>query len=214
MIAEVKRRSPSAGTIAEGLDPLGHARSYESGGAGAISVLTDFEFFGGSLEDLQQVRAGVSVPVLRKDFILDPVQVYESRAAGASAVLLIVRALDPNELADLSQLAKELGLGVLVEVHSQSELDSAVRVAPTSIGVNSRDLMTFQVDVEATQAVLRAIPGEISAVAESGLKSRADIERVAEWGVDAVLVGTALAGASNPAAAVAELGGVLRRDRH
>lgn len=214
MIAEVKRRSPSAGTIAAGLDPVAVARSYESGGAGAISVLTDSEFFGGSLEDLEQVRAGVRVPVLRKDFILDPVQVYQSRAAGASAVLLIVRALDQSELADLSQLARELGLGVLVEVHSQAELDSALRVAPTSIGVNSRDLMTFRVDVESTQAVLRAIPGRISAVAESGLKSRADVERVAEWGVDAVLVGTALAGASNPAAAVAELGGVLRRDRN
>ncbi|MFQ5704265.1 MAG: indole-3-glycerol phosphate synthase TrpC [Gemmatimonadales bacterium] len=213
VIAEVKRRSPSAGPIADDLDPVEHARSCQAGGARAISVLTDAEYFGGSLADLRAVRAGVQVPVLRKDFILDPVQLYESRAAGASAVLLIVRALDRVLLAELSRLARELGLDVLAEVHSLAELDSALLVTPASIGVNSRDLMTFEVDVESTAAILQAVPGSVPAVAESGLKHRTDIERVAEWGADAVLVGTALASAPDPSRAVATLTGVPRRGR-
>src|SRR5262245_24996982 len=147
IIAEVKRRSPSAGAIAEKLDPARHAAAYAHGGARAISVLTDGPHFGGSLDDLKAVRQSVKIPVLRKDFIIDPVQVMESRAVGASAVLLIARALSPVELASLAQLARDLGLGTLVEVHRPAELDAALAAEPDALGINSRDLETFQVNI-------------------------------------------------------------------
>jgi indole-3-glycerol phosphate synthase len=213
LIAEIKRRSPSAGPIAPLLDPAGYARAYVSGGAGAISVLTEGPHFGGSLEDLAAVRRAVPVPVLRKDFLLDPLQLYESRAAGASAVLLIVRALDAELLRDLSALAGELGLARLVEVHALAELDRALAVAPEAVGVNCRDLDTFAVRPEAAKPVLGAIPGDVTAVAESGIATPADVERVAAWGADAILVGTALAGSPQPAEAVARLVGAARGAR-
>jgi indole-3-glycerol phosphate synthase len=213
VIAEIKRRSPSAGAIAPALDPALLARDYVQGGAVAVSVLTDAAHFGGSLDDLRTVRGAVSVPVLRKDFLIDPLQVYESRAVGASAVLLIVRALDPSVLAELSGLAKALGLARLVEVHSASELDRAVSLVPEAIGVNSRDLETFEVSLDAVAALLRDVPADILAVAESGIQSRAVVEQVADWGADAVLVGTAVAGAARPEMAVAALAGVTRRGR-
>ena len=210
VIGEVKRRSPSAGAIAEHLSPTAHARAYVIGGAVAISVLTDELHFGGSLGDLDEVRRAVTVPLLRKDFILEESQLYEARIHGASAVLLIVRALDAAALRELADGARELGLARLVEVHGPDELDRALEVAPDAVGVNARDLDTFAVHLDGIQPVLRAVPAEMIAVAESGLASRADVERVAAWGADAVLVGTAIAASADPATAVRRLTGVPR----
>jgi len=213
VIAEVKRRSPSVGDIAPDLDPAFLASEYETGGARAVSVLTNEVFFGGSLADVESIRAVITRPILRKDFILDPVQLYETRAIGASATLLIVRALEPQQLADLHQLALELGLGTLIEVHDAKELEEALRVSPDCLGVNSRDLTTFRVDVNQVADVVRSVPAGIMTVAESGLKNRADVEKVASWGADAVLIGTALARSREPAKAVERLTGVKKRGR-
>jgi indole-3-glycerol phosphate synthase len=213
LIAEIKRRSPSAGPIAPQLDAAGHARAYVAGGAAAISVLTDGPHFGGSMADLTAVRRAVPVPVLRKDFIIDPLQLYESRGAGASAVLLIARALAPTQLQELSAVARELGLARLVEVHALAELDGALELAPEAVGVNCRDLATFVVRPETAAPVLAAIPAEVVAVAESGIATRADVERVAAWGADAILVGTALAGTTHLTRAVASFVGVPRASR-
>lgn len=210
VIAEVKRRSPSAGPIAEQLDPVGHAVAYRSGGAAAVSVLTEGPHFGGSLNDLAAVAAAVDIPVLRKDFIIDELQVMEARVHGASAVLLIVRALDQVALRDLSQTVGDLGLGCLIEVHSLGELDRALAVEPELVGVNARDLETFELDLVSMEPVLRAIPPGVIAVAESGLATRSDVERVAAWGADAVLVGTAVSSAREPEWAVRALTGVPR----
>jgi len=208
VIAEVKRRSPSGGAIAEDLRPGELASAYETGGAVAISVLTEPEFFGGSLDDLAAVRQAVALPVLRKDFVVDPVQIFEARAAGASAILLIVRALEDGELAELHGVAVGLGLGVLVETHTEVEVNRAVRIGARIVGVNSRDLDTFVVDVQRILPMLRALPSDIIAVAESGLKSRAAVAQVAEAGADAVLVGTHLAGHRSPETAVRAIAGV------
>lgn len=213
VIGEVKRRSPSAGAIAERLSAGAHARAYVHGGAAAISVLTDPVHFGGSLEDLAEVKRAVAVPLLRKDFILDETQLCEARIHGASAVLLIVRALDASGLRELAAGARDLGLARLVEVHRPGELDRALDVAPDAVGVNARDLDSFAVDLEGIEAVLRAVPAGTLAVAESGLASRADVERVAGWGADAVLVGTAIAASPDPAEAVRRLTGVPRVGR-
>jgi indole-3-glycerol phosphate synthase len=213
VIAEVKRRSPSAGSIAPSLDPAAWARRYVSGGARAVSVLTDERYFGGTLGDLEAVRRAVEAPVLRKDFILDPLQIVESRAAGASAVLLIVRAVERERLRELSQAAREWGLARLVEVHDAIELEAAVEVDPEAIGVNARDLDDFEVSLDRIAPVLAAVPPGIAAVAESGIASRSDVERVAAWGADAILVGTAIAGAADPALAVRGLAGVARSGR-
>jgi len=213
VIAEVKRRSPSAGAIAPGLDPGRLAAAYAAGGAAAISVLTEGSFFGGSLDDLAAVRQSVRLPVLRKDFRIDPVQLHESRAAGASAVLLIVRALDHGLLRELSALARALGLARLVEVHTAAELDLAAALDPEAIGVNSRDLDTFAVFLDGIAPLLQAVPGHVLAVAESGIGGSDDVARVAAWGADAVLVGAAVARAGDPTRAVAALAGVPRRGR-
>jgi indole-3-glycerol phosphate synthase len=213
VIAEIKRRSPSAGIIASGLDAADWARRYVAGGARAVSVLTDERHFGGSLDDLGAVRRAVSAPVLRKDFILDPLQLLESRAAGASAVLLIVRALDGAALRDLGAAARELGLARLIEVHGPAELEAALDVGPEAIGVNARDLDSFAVSLDGIARVLAAVPAGTVAVAESGIATRADVERVAAWGADAILVGAALAGAVDPAATVRRLAGVARTPR-
>jgi indole-3-glycerol phosphate synthase len=213
VIAEVKRRSPSAGAIAEGLAPATHARAYVAGGAVAISVLTDERHFGGSLADLDAVHGAVQVPLLRKDFIIDETQLYEARIHGASAVLLIVRALDPAALQDLAAEARVLGLARLVEVHEAVELERALRVEPEAVGVNARDLETLRVDVRGSEAVLRAVPPGVLAVAESGLATRADVAQVAAWGADAVLVGTSVARAADPAGAVRGLTDVPRSPR-
>src|SRR5213595_222196 len=213
VVAEVKRRSPSAGAIREDLDPATHAQAYEHGGAVAISVLTDERHFGGTLDDLSRVVRCVSVPVLRKDFILDELQLYEARAAGASAVLLIVRALAPERLRALARAARGLALGVLVEVHSEAELDLALALEPAAVGVNSRDLGTFAVDPALAERLLARVPAGVPAVAESGIETRADVERMAAAGADLVLVGTSVARSGDPAEAVRALTGVPRKGR-
>jgi len=210
VIGEVKRRSPSAGAINEAADAVELARAYADAGAKAISVLTEEVRFGGSLEDLLRVSRQVGLPTLRKDFIIDPIQVYEARAMTASAVLLIVRALTPEQLAELAKTAHDAGLATLIEVHSAAELEVALAVGPTAIGVNARDLGTLQLDPELAEALLPRIPRDVIAVAESGLRSREDVSRVASFGADAVLVGTALAGAADPSAAMRGLVGVER----
>jgi len=213
IIAEVKRRSPSAGAIREDLDPVAHARAYTQGGAVAISVLTDELHFGGSLDDLARVASAVPVPVLRKDFILDELQLYEARVAGASAVLLIVRALSSEGLRALARAARDQSLGVLVEVHSADELELALRVDPTAVGVNSRDLATFTVDLGHAERLVALVPAGVPVIAESGIATRADVERMAAAGADLVLVGTSVAGTADPEAAVRGLVGVPRKGR-
>ena len=213
VIAEVKRRSPSAGAIQEDLDPVAHARAYERGGARAISVLTDALHFGGSLDDLARVTRAVGVPVLRKDFILDELQLYEARAAGASAVLLIVRALAPEELAALARAADRLGLAVIAEIHAAAELAPALAVGPAAVGVNSRDLSTFTLDRALAERLVASVPRGMPVIAESGIETRGDVERLAAAGADLVLVGTAVARTRDPQAAVAALVGVAKRGR-
>src|SRR5213080_1293975 len=213
VIAEVKRRSPSAGPIREDLDPVAHARAYEHGGATAISVLTDERHFGGTLDDLSHVARCVSVPVLRKDFILDELQLCEARAAGASGVLLIVRALSADRLRALARAARAQDLGVLVEIHSESELERAVTADPTAVGVNSRDLATFAVDLRLADRLLAQVPASLPAIAESGIETRSDVERMARAGADLVLVGTSVARTADPEAAVRALCGVARKGR-
>jgi len=213
VIAEVKRRSPSAGAIREDLDPAAHAAAYERGGAVAISVLTDLRHFGGTLDDLSHVARCVSVPVLRKDFILDELQLYEARAAGASAVLLIVRALAPERLRALAAAARGLGVGVLVEAHSDAELDLALGVEPAAVGVNSRDLGTFAIDLGLGERLLARVPAGVPAIAESGIETRDDVARMASAGADLVLVGTSVARTADPEQAVRALTGVQRQGR-
>lgn len=213
VIAEVKRRSPSAGSIREDLDPASHAAKYADAGASAISVLTDGPFFGGSLDDLRDVARRVSVPVLRKDFILDEVQILEARAAGASAVLLIVRALSPARLGDLLASAVGWGLDALVEVHSRAELALALDSGARLVGVNSRDLDTFRIDTPGAWEIVSAVPPDVLTVAESGMASKADVEAAAAAGADAVLVGTALSAALDPATLLATLTQVPRHAR-
>lgn len=213
LIAEVKRRSPSAGIIRAALDPVRHALVYAESGATAVSVLTDGPYFGGSIEDLRAVAARVPVGVLRKDFILDEIQLLEARAAGASAVLLIVRALPPGRLGELARAAAGIGLGVLVEVHDRGELELALGTGAGFIGVNSRNLDTFRVDVDAAWRLFDWIPPGVVAVAESGMASVADVERAAGAGADAVLIGTALSGAADPAGLARAFAAVERRGR-
>jgi indole-3-glycerol phosphate synthase len=213
LIAEVKRRSPSQGTIRADLDPATHAAAYVAAGASAISVLTDGPYFGGSLDDLQAIAARVRAPLLRKDFILDELQVAEARAAGASAVLLIVRALSPARLADLARAARDWGLATLVEVHDAPELEIALTSDAPIIGVNSRNLDTFEIDVAEAWTMISRIPRDRIAVAESGMASEADVRRAADAGADAVLIGTALSGALDPSALVRAVTGIPRRGR-
>lgn len=213
LVAEVKRRSPSAGAINEGLDPVALAAAYVTGGAAAISVLTNETHFGGSLGDLERVAAALAVPVLRKDFILDEVQVVEARASGAAAVLLIVRALQQPRLTELLAATADLGLAALVEVHTAAERDRALDAGATIIGVNARDLDDFSIDVDRALELVASLPGEVIAVAESGMHDGADVARAALAGADAVLVGGALASAGDPESLARELAGVSRRDR-
>ncbi|HEX5385977.1 MAG TPA: indole-3-glycerol phosphate synthase TrpC [Gemmatimonadales bacterium] len=213
LVAEVKRRSPSAGVIRQDLKPPERAERYAAAGASAISVLTDEPFFGGSIDDLAAVARRVAVPVLRKDFIIDELQVLEARARGAAAVLLIVRALPAARLAALIGCAGDHGLDALVEVHTRAELERALAAGATVIGINSRDLDTFRIDVAAAWALIAAVPAELVAVAESGMASAADVARAAAAGADAVLIGTALSAAADPAALAAECTAIARRGR-
>jgi indole-3-glycerol phosphate synthase len=213
VIAEVKRRSPSQGAIREDLDPVAHASAYVRGGAVAVSVLTDEAHFGGSIDDLTQVAAAVAAPVLRKDFVLNDVQVLEARAAGASAVLLIARVLKPRQLQALATEVRGWDMTPLIEIHAEGELDAALAAGPSVLGVNARDLDTFVVDLRAAEALIRRLPAGIPVVAESGVETRADVERLAAAGADFVLVGTSVARQKDPERAVAALTGVKRQNR-
>lgn len=213
LIAEVKRRSPSAGAINPGLDPVELATRYAGGGAAAISVLTEGPHFGGSLDDLAAVAAGVARPVLRKDFILDEIQILEARAAGAAAVLLIVRALDDALLLRLDRFARSLGLATLVEAHDRAELDRALAVGSRIVGVNARDLDDFSIDRHRAWELVATIPSDRIAVAESGMATAADVAEAAAAGADAVLIGGALAASGDPEAGARAVAGELRRGR-
>jgi indole-3-glycerol phosphate synthase len=207
LIAEVKRASPSKGLLRPDLDPGALAREYETGGAAAISVLTDEHFFQGGLDHLCAVRQRVNLPVLRKDFILDPYQVYQARAAGADAILLIAAALSDDALHSLHRLAAELGLAALVEVRSAAEVVRALKVGPRIVGVNNRDLHTFELDLETTARLRPLVPAEVILVSESGVHSRADVARLESIGADAILIGEALVRAQNVGAKIRELMG-------
>jgi indole-3-glycerol phosphate synthase len=213
IIAEIKRRSPSAGVINPSLDARALARTYAERGASAISVLTDAPFFGGSLDDLRDVALAVGCPALRKDFIVSEEQLLEARAAGAAAALLIVRALKQAALVHLVNFARDTGLAALVEAHDADEIQRALDAGATIIGVNSRDLDTFAVDVPRALALLAHVPVACVAVAESGVHSRDDVERAAAAGADAVLVGSALSGAREPGALLETLTTVARHAR-
>ncbi|MDP1821211.1 MAG: indole-3-glycerol phosphate synthase TrpC [Acidimicrobiales bacterium] len=205
VIAEVKRRSPSKGALAPDLDPAAVAGAYAAGGAACLSVLTDEESFGGSVADLQVARAAVAVPVLRKDFTVSPKDVCDARLMGADAVLLIVAALDDDELADLHRLATHLGLDVLVEVHDEAELARAIDVGATTIGVNQRDLMTFEVDNARAVRVGEAMPDGVLRVAESGIRGPDDAAALAAAGFHAILVGESVVTSGDPGRTVAGL---------
>ncbi|MGI8714268.1 MAG: indole-3-glycerol phosphate synthase TrpC [Solirubrobacteraceae bacterium] len=209
VIAEHKRRSPSAGTIREDLRLEDVVTAYERGGAAALSVLTEQVGFGGTLDDLRRTRAIVKLPILRKDFVVDPYQVVESMAAGADAILLIVAALDAQRLGRLQAQALALGLGVLVEVHDRAELEIAAGIGAAVIGINNRDLATLQVDTSRTLELLADVPAGVTVVSESGLRTRADLEQVAQAGVDAALVGEALMRSPDVERACRELTGVV-----
>jgi indole-3-glycerol phosphate synthase len=205
VIAEVKRRSPSKGDLAAGLDPASLAQAYERGGATCLSVLTDSEFFGGSPADLGAARAATALPVLRKDFTVGAVDVCDARIMGADAVLLIAAALDDDELGELHTLALDVGLDALVEVHDEGELERAVAAGAQLIGVNQRDLVTFAVDNDRAVRVGRAIPDTVVRVAESGVRGPDDAAALAAAGFDAVLVGELLVTSGDAEAAVAAL---------
>jgi indole-3-glycerol phosphate synthase len=213
LVAECKRRSPGAGAIRPDLDPAALARDYAAAGARALSVLTDETYFGGTLADLSAARTAVQLPVLRKDFTLDPLHVVEARAAGADAVLLIVRILDDAALRALHDRATTLRMSVLVEVHDRAELARAVDLGATLIGINNRDLSTFRTDLATTLDLLDAVPDDVTVVSESGIRDRADVDRLGEAGVDAILVGETLLRADEPGRMATELASVPRRER-
>ncbi len=207
VIAEHKRRSPSAGDIRVGATVTEIVQAYERGGAAALSVLTEGPNFGGTLDDLREARAAVALPVLRKDFVIDVYQLYESAVAGADAVLLIVAALPASQLAALHEEARALDLDVLVEVHDESELETALEVDADVIGINNRNLGDFSVDVERTFSLLSDVPAGKTVVSESGFRSREELEALEQVGVDAVLVGESLMRAPDVEAACLELAG-------
>ena len=205
VIAEIKRRSPSKGALNVDLDAADVARAYEQGGAACLSVLTDVEFFGGSVDDLQVARAATALPVLRKDFTVAPVDVADARLMGADAVLLIAAALERAELIELHALAVEVGLDVLVEIHDEPELEVAIAAGATMVGVNQRDLVTFQVDHDRAARLATVIPDGVVKVAESGVRGRDDAARLADVGYDAILVGESLVTSGDPTTALQEL---------
>ena len=205
LIAECKKASPSKGLLRPEYDPAQLARTYAENGAAALSVLTDEKFFQGSLNDLSTAREAAGLPALRKDFIVDGYQVYEARAAGADAVLLIVAALRLDQMQELQQLINELGMTALVEVHDEAEVETALKIAPKMMGVNNRNLHDFTVDLNTTGRLRRCIPANIALVAESGIHTADDVVRVRDMGVDAILVGEALVTASDVGAKVREL---------
>lgn len=202
VIAEFKRRSPSAGWIRQDAEVAAVAHAYEAAGAAALSILTDQQFFGGSLADLVEGRKVSSLPILRKDFVVDEIQLLEARVSGADAVLLIARILDQMQLRALLAFAQEIGLAVLVETHDAGEVARAVEAGARIVGVNNRDLSTFRTDADLVLRVLPDLPAELLVVAESGVRDRAMVERYAAAGIDAVLIGESLMGAKDPGAAL------------
>ena len=205
VIAEIKKASPSKGVLREKFVPAAIAESYERHGAAALSVLTDVQFFQGALAFLEQARAASVLPALRKDFIVDPYQVYESRAHGADCVLLIAAVLEDGLIRDLEALAHELGMAVLVEVHDRDELQRALRLETPLVGINNRNLRTFEVTLDTTLTLLRDMPAERLLVTESGILAAADVDRMRDAGVHAFLVGEAFMRAPDPGVALAEL---------
>jgi indole-3-glycerol phosphate synthase len=211
LLAEIKRCSPSAGWIREDAEVGAIAAAYEAGGAAAVSVLTDREFFGGELDHLRLARQRVSLPVLRKDFVVDALQVWEARGAGADAILLIVRALEDARMRDLLTLSSELGMDTLVEAHTEAEVERALSAGAGLIGVNHRDLGTFTTDVTLSARIAPQLAAEVTLVAESGIRSAADVDRLGDAGVDAVLVGESLMRQPDAGAAAAALCGRAKR---
>jgi indole-3-glycerol phosphate synthase len=205
VIAEVKRASPSKGDLAPITDPAALAAQYQEAGAAAVSVLTEKRRFGGSLADLDAVRSAVDIPVLRKDFMVDEYQFYEARAHGADIVLLIVAALSQSQLKDFYDLTRELGMAALIEVHTHSELESAMEIDPVMVGINSRNLKTLEVDTQVFTELLPRITSSLIRVAESGISSRADVIEAAQAGASAILVGEALVKSGDPISAMREL---------
>ena len=209
IIAEIKKASPSLGVIRTDFNPVEVARLYESGGAAAISVLTDEKFFQGKLSYLTDVKKSVSLPILRKDFIIDPYQIYEARSAGADAILLIAALLSKEEIQRFLELARGLGMDCLVEVHSELELKKVLQTSANIIGINNRDLATFKIDLETTLLLKPMIPSGKIVVSESGIKSREDIVKLIKKGVDAVLVGETLMKSANISTKLHELLGLV-----
>ena len=205
VIAEVKRSSPSKGALAAIADPRALAAQYQEAGAAVVSVLTERRRFGGSLEDLISVRSEISIPILRKDFMVDEYQFLEARAAGADVVLLIVAALSKNQLKDYYDLATELGMAVLVETHTEEEIEDAMEIEPRIIGVNARNLKTLEIDLAAFTRLIPMIPESIIRIAESGISQRAEVEIAAGAGADAILVGETLVRSGDPRAAIDQL---------
>ena len=205
LIAEVKQASPSRGMLTSNFNPIRLAQTYAEGGAAAISVLTDASYFMGSIERLAAIKEAVGLPLLRKDFIFDPYQVYESRAYGADALLLIATILSQGQLEELMSLSHSLRLRCLVEVHDEGEVERAVLSDAEIIGINNRDLNTFSVDINTTRRLRPLVPEGKIVVSESGIRSRKDVEKLRKWGVDAVLVGEALVTASDVRAKMKEL---------
>ena len=205
LITEIKKASPSRGVLCNDFNPFVLARTYADNGAAAISVLTESKYFDGHIDHLAEIRETVAIPLLRKDFIFDPYQVYESRAFGADALLLIAAILEPGQLDELSALSRELGLSCLVEVHNENEVEKALRSSAQIIGINNRDLRTFNVDVGTTQRLRKLIPADRIVVSESGVRSRQDIANLKNQGVDAALVGEALLISADIAAKMREL---------
>lgn len=212
VVAEVKRRSPGAGDIDPELDPVALSGEYEAAGAAAVSVLTDRPWFGGSLDDLRTVRGARGIPVLRKDFVIDPLQVYEGRAAGADLMLLIVRIVDPVLLADLRAMIHDLGMTALVEVHDEWEVESALEAGAELVGVNNRNLAVLGTDLAVTERLAPYLPGDVVLVSESGIGGVEDVGRVAAAGADAVLVGEALVRSGAPGRLVEAMAAVRRVD--
>lgn len=213
IIAEVKRRSPSKGNINPTLEAAEQAKAYQAGGARGVSVLTEGAHFGGSPQDFEEVRDAVSVPLLKKDFHVDPLQILEARALRASALLLIARALNPALLFGLASFAKDLGLEVLVEIRDERELEAALQTSAPLIGVNSRNLETLEMDPAVCVRLIPLVPADRIAIYESGVKDRRDVDAAAALGADAVLVGSIVSAASSPSSAVRALTGAPRSAR-
>jgi indole-3-glycerol phosphate synthase len=205
VIAEIKRASPSAGIIRKDFDPEAIAKSYEAGGATCLSVLTDEGFFGGQTAFLVEARKACRLPVLRKDFIIDPWQVIETRAIGADALLLIVAALNDDQLAELSELGREVGLAVLVEVHDEEEMERALKVPGDLVGINNRDLHRFETDLETTLRLAPMVPKDRLVVSESGIHTREDVKRLQDGGIGAFLIGEAFMRETEPGEALGRL---------